>query len=374
MNPNTVLSLDQDKCLEIAKSMRDKDGLKIGDKRYFFCVYEKSFVGSEAVDWMCKKCGVTREEGVSIGQALVDLCVFHHISDDLSRRKPFMDGHYFYRFQEDEYSNVLNRKKLLAHDIVTDPCDLSTSLLARMIVLLTDISKASIYIQQADIQQIQENEDFKRIALDISDLQRVDIKDLSENHKLIFWVNVYNLLALHAALDMGVNPNRKAYFNEPSYIIQNQTYSLDDIQHGILRANYPKPLLLPKRHFTDSDPRAIFAMDRPAPIAHLFLACNTLSSPTVFALRREYFEDDITWAAKEFCTNHVIVSAEKLVLPRVVSLYRNDFGRDELSIWTFFKKHLSEQQALLTQKPQIRFSDAYDWMFCFPKFSSFPNS
>ena len=47
-------------------------GFDIGDHRYLLRTYPNTFVGSEAVTWMCDHMGVTEEDAVKLGQ----VCLF----------------------------------------------------------------------------------------------------------------------------------------------------------------------------------------------------------------------------------------------------------------------------------------------------------
>jgi len=74
------------------------DGLAIGDRSYMGKTYPRCFVGSEAVDWLARTCGLTRGAAEGIGQSLVELGALHHVVDEHG----FIDGNFFYRFREDE--------------------------------------------------------------------------------------------------------------------------------------------------------------------------------------------------------------------------------------------------------------------------------
>ena len=78
--------------------MRGPDGLAIEDRRHLLAVYEKCFVGTEAVEWLMRVQDLTRDEAVRLGQSLVERGIFHHVLDE----HPFRDGNFFYRFYADE--------------------------------------------------------------------------------------------------------------------------------------------------------------------------------------------------------------------------------------------------------------------------------
>uniref|UniRef100_A0A1I8F8T9 DUF547 domain-containing protein n=1 Tax=Macrostomum lignano TaxID=282301 RepID=A0A1I8F8T9_9PLAT len=79
----------------------------------------------------------------------------------------------------------------------------------------------------------------------------------SPAERLAFFINVYNALVLHAQAGQGAPTSlwtRYRFFADSAYIIGGQSYSLLDIEHGVLRANRRGPGLL-RAPFGRSDPR-----------------------------------------------------------------------------------------------------------------------
>lgn len=67
--------------------------------------------------------------------------------------------------------------------------------------------------------------------------------------KLAFFINLYNLMVIHAILVLGhpVGPlERRKLFGDFKYVIGGATYSLSAIQNGILRGNQRPPYNLMK--------------------------------------------------------------------------------------------------------------------------------
>ncbi|HEX4330646.1 MAG TPA: hypothetical protein VH040_00785 [Usitatibacter sp.] len=83
---------------EIERAMRSPAGLEIADRAYLGKPYPRSFVGAEAVEWLMKRCALSRGEAEDVGQSLSDLGVLHHVVDE----HEFVDEGYFYRFRADE--------------------------------------------------------------------------------------------------------------------------------------------------------------------------------------------------------------------------------------------------------------------------------
>ena len=102
---NTSNNFDLD---NLVAKMRGKDGLAIKTRRYQLKLYQRCFVGTEAVDWLTKNLQISRPEAVAIGQQLIDKKVIHHVSNEHS----FKDEPLFYRFYEDEGKSIWTDKVL----------------------------------------------------------------------------------------------------------------------------------------------------------------------------------------------------------------------------------------------------------------------
>lgn len=72
---------------------------------------------------------------------------------------------------------------------------------------------------------------------------------MQREEKLAFFINLYNLMAIHAILVWG-HPagaiERKRLFGDFKYVVGGSTYSLSAIQNGILRGNQRPPYNLMK--------------------------------------------------------------------------------------------------------------------------------
>lgn len=119
--------------------MRDTTkGLKLADRRFRLLTYSKCFIGEEAVQWMVDNLSVSRETAVSTGQRLMDAGIIHHVTHS----EPFCDQYFFYRFQEDDDTNILNMKRIWDAAIATrHAVDVSKDLLTRLALLCEEHRK-----------------------------------------------------------------------------------------------------------------------------------------------------------------------------------------------------------------------------------------
>eukprot|EP00833_Pecoramyces_ruminatium_P015698 jgi/Orpsp1_1/1189730/evm.model.d7180000074061.1 len=81
----------------IAHAMQHADGVPCRDRRWHFRVYERTFIGSDFVEWMIRSFHDidTREEAVEFGNLLLNKGMFEHVT----KKHHFLDGFYFYRLR-----------------------------------------------------------------------------------------------------------------------------------------------------------------------------------------------------------------------------------------------------------------------------------
>lgn len=89
---------------QIATKMRSEQGVEIKTRRHKLKLYQRCFLGNEAVDWIVNKVKVSRPDAVKIGQKMMEKGLVSHVSDD----NPFKDENLFYRFNEDKGKSIWN--------------------------------------------------------------------------------------------------------------------------------------------------------------------------------------------------------------------------------------------------------------------------
>lgn len=179
---------------------------------------------------------------------------------------------------------------------------------------------------------------------------------MPRNDAFAFWCNLYNAITLKVVLDRYPvasirDIKSEGLFDPKAYTgpwrtkrvtIEGHSYSLDDIEHEVLRPRF-------------RDPRVHYAVNCAA-YGCPNLQAKAWSAPTLDA--------DLDVAAREFI-NHPRAVA---VLPnnglRVSSIYtwfRADFGSNDAAILAHLRKHAGARlAAALASRPVIA-EDGYDW-------------
>jgi len=140
-------------------------------------------------------------------------------------------------------------------------------------------------------------EEYKKITAGLKDF---DLKSLNTTEtKLAFWINIYNSLVVDGIIQLNIkNTVREVsgFFESVAYTINNLTFSLDDIEHGILRNNVKKHLLA-RRPFSGSDPRKEFILGGPEPRIHFGLVCGSKSCPPIGTYQEDKIDQQLDIAA-----------------------------------------------------------------------------
>ena len=89
---------------KLGDKMRSESGVEIKTRRHKLKLYQRCFLGNEAVDWIVKQTRVSRADAIKIGQTMLDKGIFHHVLDE----HQFKDENLFYRFKADEGKSIWN--------------------------------------------------------------------------------------------------------------------------------------------------------------------------------------------------------------------------------------------------------------------------
>src|SRR3972149_3949094 len=115
-------------------------------------------------------------------------------------------------------------------------------------------------------------------------LRSFDPRSLKEREKrLAFWINIYNTAVIHGVIELGLERSVKefrGFFDRMTYEIGGLFFSLNDLEHGILRGNKRRPYGLLKP-FQKKDPRLAFSVTSLDPRIHFALVCGARSCPPI---------------------------------------------------------------------------------------------
>jgi hypothetical protein len=89
---------------QLATEMHSEQGVEIKTRRYKLTLFQRCFLGNEAVDWIANKVKISREDAIVLGQKMLDKGIFQHVTNE----HQFKDEPLFYRFNEDRGKSIWN--------------------------------------------------------------------------------------------------------------------------------------------------------------------------------------------------------------------------------------------------------------------------
>lgn len=167
----------------------------------------------------------------------------------------------------------------------------------------------------------------------------------TEEQRIAFWLNTWNTLLLHTLKQEGVPDSLRSVddlFTAARYCVGGHEFSLDDIEHGILRANARRRLGL-GRILGRNDPRLALCMPRVEPMVHFGFYTACTSAPRLQAFTAQRIRSQLAQAATEVLDRTVQTADQQVWLPRTFHWYQDDFG-GEAGVIAFVLRHLPEDR------------------------------
>lgn len=153
---------------------------------------------------------------------------------------------------------------------------------------------------------------------------------IAREQKLAFWINLYNALVIdaiiHYRIRHSVNEVR-GFFRRAAYQIGGLRFSLNDIEHGILRANAGHPAIAAPQ-FTENDPRRAYCLPHLDYRVHFALVCGALSCPPIQFYDANIIDSQLDLAMRGFLAQSVSIDPLKrrVTLSKLLQWYGADFG------------------------------------------------
>jgi len=150
-----------------------------------------------------------------------------------------------------------------------------------------------------------------------------------DSARIAFWLNVYNARVVQALRERprsGHLFRHRRLFRRAACEVGGYSYSLDAIEHGLLRENRRPPFAL-RRTLAPGDPRFAAAPSRSDPRIHFALNCGAVSCPPIRAYDEVELDAQLGNASRAYLEAESTVDAEKgtVVLPGLMRLYQADF-------------------------------------------------
>jgi thiol-disulfide isomerase/thioredoxin len=181
----------------------------------------------------------------------------------------------------------------------------------------------------------------------------------SDDEKKAFWINIYN--GYTQAL-LTQNPdsykNRRRFFTSRQMTLAGKSFSLDDIEHGILRRSKIKWSLGHLNKLFPGKPEKELRVDELDYRLHFALNCGAKSCPPIAFYNPENIHPQLELATRAYLQSEAEYDANTntLKLPALMSWFRRDFGGKKKMVQLLKDKNLLPSHV----KPKITFKP-YDW-------------
>jgi hypothetical protein len=169
-----------------------------------------------------------------------------------------------------------------------------------------------------------------RLAAFLANFESLDFKRLRIPAQTSFWLNVFNAGVLRDSPELEFASSARDvqdFFEQPRLKVGGHTFSLDDVQHGLLRGNVARHGRM-RAPMEREDPRLAFM-----PIAfdermHFALYAASRSSPALQAYDGGNLDKQLEQATATYLRRTVRVENDGalVVLPPVFHWYAKDFG------------------------------------------------
>ena len=150
--------------------------------------------------------------------------------------------------------------------------------------------------------------------------------------RIAFWINTYNERLRRSLAERprtGHLIRHRRLFRRESFDVGGLDYTLDVIEHGLLRRN-ARPPYSPRRLLRPGDPRLEAAPSILDPRVHFALNCGARSCPPIRTYSEARLDQELDAAARAYVAAESDLDRDRkrLELPGLIKVYRGDFGPD----------------------------------------------
>ncbi len=195
----------------------------------------------------------------------------------------------------------------------------------------------------------------------LSNISYTDLKTRlqSDEEKKAFWINLYNgYTQVLLKQDPGKYKNRGRFFSAKQMTVAGKAFSLDDIEHGILRRSKIKWSLGHLNKLFPGKTEKELRVQELDYRLHFALNCGAKSCPPIAFYNPENLNPQLELATNAYLQSEAEydAAADVLKLPAIMGWFRRDFGGKRKMVQLLKNKKIVPAES----KPGIRFK-SYDW-------------
>ena len=265
--------------------------------------------------------------------------------------------------KEQNNDNVRMPTKSVIDSAVTSQIDNEKNIVEKSQNKLVQLSQDFMYAAKTGEQNTSFITSLKNLSLD-----ELTATITTDNEKKAFWINLYNAYTNTALKN---NPdqysNRGKFFGNEFIEIAGRKFSLDDIEHGILRRSKIKWSLGYFNKLFPNRTEKRLRVDKLDYRLHFALNCGAKSCPPIAFYKSENIDQQLDLATKAYLTGESEYDAATNIvkLPALMSWFRRDFGGKRKMI------ELLKQLSIIPvdKNPKVKFK-SYDWTLYLENYKS----
>lgn len=173
--------------------------------------------------------------------------------------------------------------------------------------------------------------DLKHFEKELKVLKDFNLKILrTDDEKKAFWINLYNILIKYLIVKLELKGSllqKPWLFFRPKVRVNDILFSLDDIEHGILRSNKKAKIAIFNQisPWSNKLPYICSTLDYRI---HFALNCGAKSCPAVNFYEPENIDIQLDLAEFNFCKDNFVIDnkSKTLKASEIFKWYRKDFG------------------------------------------------
>lgn len=145
-----------------------------------------------------------------------------------------------------------------------------------------------------------------------------------------------------------------------AYNIGGLLFTLDEIEHGILRCNKGHPRDNKPMFESGDDPRKELVLTTFDPRIHFALNCGANSCPPIRIYSSDKLDQQLNIASSSFCNQEVQVlePGKRILLSKLLLWYRNDFGQSDNEVLEKLSTYVSDEELKKEMSKVISNKDA----------------
>ncbi|XP_065867333.1 uncharacterized protein [Euphorbia lathyris] len=178
----------------------------------------------------------------------------------------------------------------------------------------------------------------RRLRVLMKNLETVELRSLSYQQKLAFWINMYNACIMHGFIQYGVPSSPEKLFtliNKATLNIGGNMINAEAIEQYILRKSpsSTKVHQNAEKEEKESIVRKLYGLETMDPNVTFALCCGTRSSPAVKIYTGEGVAGELEKSKLEYLQASIIVtSTKRIAFPELVLRNMHDFALDTNSL------------------------------------------